>query len=387
VPTFVLTLVAALAFAGPAFATPRFALREGQTCKACHINPSGGAMRNHYGRNVYGPTQLPALHPRNPLGLSPLNVEVSDTFSLGADARAAYIDQSSAHPNPADIQSFMLMQADLYAAATLNNGLTLYYDQGIYGSFEATGIYEWSFGHPAFSGYVKAGHYMPAYGLRLPNHMVYTRQELGFGPRDKDTGAELGFYLGPVLVQLGVVNGAGPEFKLDDNSRKGLVGRAELLGRIGDLRVMLGVSGYSNAAGTKTGSGADLVDTRSWQTRYGAHVGAALGRFAYMGEADVRKISIAAGNVADTAEYSFRSYQELAVMLVRGLELTFNYEVRDPDIDHQTGLAHRLAAGFEFYPIASAELFFLYRHSLGSGPAERAGDGFDEVIAMAHLFY
>jgi hypothetical protein len=130
-----------------------------------------------------------------------------------------------------------------------------------------------------------------------------------------------------------------------------------------------------------------VVDTRSWQTRVGAHVGAALGRFAYMAEADVRKISLGDGNVSGVKEYSFRSYQELDVLLFRGFDLTVNYEFREPDLDQESGRAHRIALGFEFYPIPFTEIKFLYRRSLGSGSAEKAIDGFNEVIAMIHLFY
>jgi hypothetical protein len=63
-------------------------------------------------------------------------------------------------------------------------------------------------------------------------------------------------------------------------------------------------------------------------------------------------------------EYSLRSYQELDVLVIRGMELNFNYEVRDPSVDFESGTAHRVGAGFEVHPIPHVELKTLYRHTM-----------------------
>ena len=40
-------------FLNSLFSLPRFSLEESASCMSCHINPTGGAMRNDYGSNVY----------------------------------------------------------------------------------------------------------------------------------------------------------------------------------------------------------------------------------------------------------------------------------------------------------------------------------------------
>lgn len=382
-----LAVVLALAWAFSASAIPTFAIREGVTCAACHVNPSGGGMRNRYGRYVYGPTQLPAGYPRQ-LGLSgPLDVDIGDRFAIGADARGAYIDQRPGDPAEQSLRTIFLMQADLYLAATPFDGLTLYYDQGAYGSFEGMALYQFHLKAPGLSGYVKVGRFTPSFGLRLPNHNVYTRQEIGFGPRDKDVGVEVGVNVGPLLLQAAVVNGTGPEQLLDDNKKKGGVGRAEVLLKAGALRLLVGGSFYLNASGNRTEVRGTVVDSTSQQWRAGVHLGAALGRFAYLGEALVGKVQPGELNKQLPKEFSFRSYQELAVLVVRGFDLTLNYEFREPDLDLRSGRAHRLSAGFEFHPVPYAEIKALFRHSLGSGPAEEKQNGSNEAIAMVHVYF
>lgn len=369
-----------VAFASPgvARAEPRFALREGVPCSACHVSPSGGGMRNRHGRNVYGPTTLPAGYPGedNPL----LDIEVGDGLAFGADIRLLYLEQ----PNDTSVRTFIPMQADFYIAATPFEGLTLYYDQGIHGSFEATIMYEHDLGDPTVSFYARAGFFAPPYGLRTANHNLFIRQEIGFGPGDNDAGLEVGFQLGPILLQGAVLTGAGSSALLDDNPDKALVGRLEGIFRVDDLRLMIGGSFYANRTGNVTTLRDSTIDTRTDHMRAGAHLGLAIGRFAWLGEADLVFDDPTEDNMTGETVHSFRSYQQLAIRMVRGFELLLNYEYRQPNLDLQSGAAHRLGGGVSIFPIPNLELFALYRYIIGIGPAEEAQDGFHEIIAIIH---
>jgi hypothetical protein len=381
------TFLAALFTTMAASALPRFAEREGLPCIVCHVNPSGGGMRTRYSHYMYGATRLPMFTPSNEF---PLDVDIGDTLAFGADSRTAYLDlRPGPHASGSETSTFFQMQADFYVAAQIYKGLQLYYNQGAWGSFEAMGIWQQDFGRPDFSYYVKVGRFMPTYGIRLENHNVYTREDIGFGPRDKDQGVELGVYLGPVLVQTSVLNGNPGDPQLDDNNDKALTARVELRKRFGKLHVSAGGSIYKNQTGAVTNTGGVEVDGRTKILRWGPNWGAALGRFAYLGEADVVKNDPFPGNTQGQRVYTFQSYQEFDVLLVKGLELNINYEFRDPNLDLRNGTYGRVAGGIEFYPLPYVELKTLVRrtHAYRTGPATTGVDGLTEIIAMVHLYF
>ena len=41
------------------FALPTYSIEEVTNCMSCHVNPTGGGMRNDYGSNVYALDELP----------------------------------------------------------------------------------------------------------------------------------------------------------------------------------------------------------------------------------------------------------------------------------------------------------------------------------------
>ena len=46
-------------FLNTLLALPRFAIQNGTNCISCHINPTGGALRNDYGTNIVSIDELP----------------------------------------------------------------------------------------------------------------------------------------------------------------------------------------------------------------------------------------------------------------------------------------------------------------------------------------
>jgi hypothetical protein len=385
-----LAVTAVMLVARSSEALPRYALRDGVQCTACHIDPAGGGMRNRYGRYVFAPTRLPLF---NSSSIPPLNVDIGDTLAFGADSRSMYY-YAQPGSGGAKTSTFFQMESNLYAAATLyragadgGSAITLYYVQEGWMDFQASAIWQQELGRPDISIYLKAGRFIPTYGLRIENHQTYNRQDIGFGPTDKDEGVELGAHLGPVLLQGSAINGTTGMTQFDDNTDKGVIGRAEVLGRLGKLRLMLGGSVYYSETGSLTTVGTISTDARTKNLRAGGHWGASMGRLTYMGELDVVDVDPFPKNTQTSKSLSYQAYQELDFLVVRGLELNLNYEFRDPDLSLRTGTISRVAAGFEVIPVPYVEIKTLFRYSFGSGSAVAPLDGLTEAIAMVHLFF
>ena len=67
----------------PLLAIPRFALESGSSCILCHVDPSGGGLRNDYGIS-YG---LDDLSYRTPDRLSSYSGIIFSHFQFGGDIR------------------------------------------------------------------------------------------------------------------------------------------------------------------------------------------------------------------------------------------------------------------------------------------------------------
>jgi hypothetical protein len=208
--------LACLLVAGAAFAEPYFAVQQGAKCVACHVNPTGGGLRNAYGV-AWSQTVLPAR--TLDLGKNELwTGSVSRYLALGTNLRATanYTDT----PHEKSLSEFDLEEARLYVElAAIPDRLAIYFDQRIApgGStnLEAYARY-WSENH---TWYVKAGQMFLPFGLRLEDDSAFIRQVSGINFATPDRGVEGGVELGPWSAQLAVSNGtaAGPE---EDNGKQ-----------------------------------------------------------------------------------------------------------------------------------------------------------------------
>ncbi len=335
-------------------------------------------MRNAFGRNVFATTRLPVRSATAATGdddgSSLIDVDVTESLAFGADLRSTYVYNRLRAPLT-NLSTFILMQGDLYAAAaTAGDRLTFYLDLGIYGSGEAMVIARGPGGL-----YAKVGRFMPSYGLRLENHRVFVREGIGFGPREKEVGLEIGLQAGGFHLQASVLNGAtdGDTPLFDDNWQKAITGRAEYIRAGRFLNVMAGASGFYNIKGASRRAG----DEREGDIRAGGFVGASLGRLTYLAEADVtlqRKFT----------EFkwlrTYSSYQELDVLVARGVELNFNWEYNDPDLRYSQNALHRVMGGFEVFPVPHLELKAFYRRVIGRSTEPLSGS--HEVFAMVHFY-
>ncbi len=373
----------ALLVVAPAAAMPRFAVREGKPCVACHVDPTGGGMRRAFGSGYFQTTRLPV--PEWAAATGPADPHLSDSVSIGGDVRALYQHLRKSGADQPQIDSFYLMEGATYLAAKLGGPATLYLAPWFHGE---DGLVLEAFGLLRFESlaalYVKVGRFLPPFGWKQPDHSVFVRKQLGFGPTTRETGVEIGVDPGDFSLSVAVFNGLTEEAASawDDNLDKGLSGRLAWRYPGRWLRLELGLSGLYNQSGLGKEDHPAGIDARVEDLRAGAFAGLSLGRFAWLGEAAVRRVDDRQESAAVTA---LASYQELAFMAWQGLELVLTYELWDQDTEVTGDAAHRLGWGLDFYPWTGVELSLRHREILAD-EKHRLSD-IREVAAVLHFFF
>jgi len=281
------------------------------------------------------------------------------------------------------MDSFYVMEAALYVAADVWERLTVYLAPTLHGGesifYDAAGIVRL----PWADAYVKAGRFTPPYGTRLPNHAVSVRKTLGFNVRSKDAGVELGAHPGPVTLQVALLNGLDEgSGDWDDNLAKGVSGRAAVRLHSRRVKLLAGASGYHSVSGNAPEDDLTGAESRSEDLRAGVFGGAAVGRLAWLGEADVRRMD---DRTQPRAVSSFVSYQELAFLPVRGLELVATYELLDPDVTVVGDAVHRFGGAVEVYPWPQLDLAAQYRYA--HGDPRRPLAGVHEIVGVFHASF
>lgn len=390
--------VLVLAAAAPAQAIPRFAVRTGLPCAACHVLPTGGGMRTAFGRNVFARQWL-AAGSRADAADAPPSVEVADKVALGADMRAGYLWLKSARAEIADTSALALMQGDFYLHVEVDPRIAFYLDRGVYGGFE-TFLLARPLGAPgARELTVRVGRLVLPFGLRDVNHATFVREGIGFGPTDRDSAVEVGASWGRLAAHASLSNGTYGDsfFDADGSANPGIFDKAVALrvfgqAQAGPVRTLLALSGFLNRNTARqsplfvpalfVGSQSSRIKEGLDEIRVGLAAGAALGRLAWRGEiVGVRDVFSAADLRTMTG---YASYQDLSLVVVRGLELSASHEFADSDLDFRRGRIDRIGGGVEWFPRPSLELSVLYRHQFG--PADFLIGARQDAILFAHIF-
>jgi hypothetical protein len=179
IPLALLAVATVAALSGAAEAYPQFQLSRDKTCTGCHISPAGGNLLNENGESVsesIATIEQPGAFMYGALKLP-------DWLILGGDLRGStgYLQ------TPEKVLASFPMQVELYGHATLPNGFSFHLNFGPRPAEvgnEAT-THVWSREHylmwrtnpgTPMGLFVRAGRFLPVFGLRFAEHPMYTRR-------------------------------------------------------------------------------------------------------------------------------------------------------------------------------------------------------------------
>jgi hypothetical protein len=216
-------------FAVPARAEPYLAVQQGYQCSQCHVNPTGGGLRNDFGA-VFSQNVLPAHS--LPGDMPAWTGKIGDIVRLGGDLREDWTRTDV--PNQDTQQAWDLQEARVYGAVEpIRNRLFLVIDESLApGNAETREAYV-RYADPEQGWYIKGGRFYLPFGWRLEDDSAFVRQVSGINMTTPDDGIELGYERPSLSMQLDLTNGAANAGSGSGYQATGQVAWVQTRGRIG----------------------------------------------------------------------------------------------------------------------------------------------------------
>ena len=250
-------------------AEPIFLSRQYTRCTTCHYSPTGGGLLTPYGRfltredlSTLGrghATAAPAGSASDEVGeqsflWGALGRRLG-ALNLGIDLRPGHLDVR--FPGGKDTRN-LLMNAELIAAYQVK-GWTLYGDFGRQPFASGTRVFSWEHwvSHQSASGLgLRAGRFLPAYGVRFADHTAFNRRALGLDTFDQIYGVEVSHTGERHLMQVAAGPGRADSIIHDDGLRAfTAAGRVQLDLSPRSALVFSGLFHHSSRLLARNGSG------------------------------------------------------------------------------------------------------------------------------------
>ncbi|HET9643715.1 MAG TPA: hypothetical protein VFP68_10265 [Burkholderiaceae bacterium] len=351
----VLAVLASLPFA--ARAEPYLAVGQGFKCVACHVNPTGGGLRNALGiafaRTTIPAHQLPADAPMWTGG-------IGDFLRLGGDLRH---DWSRTKVTGQPVQSgWDLQEFRLYGdLSVLPNRLGIHVDQLMApGSSQSREAYMRLSTSDGTWG-LKGGKFYLPFGWRLQDQSAFVRQVTGISMTTPDTGIEAGLELPEWSAQLALTNGTANAGKGSGHQLTGQAVWVHPMGRIGLA-----------ASSTQSNSG----DRRMAGVFGGLHTGPLV----WLGEVDLVRDE----GFPEGARKLLAGLGEVNWGLRRGHNLKLTLEYFDPDRKVREDQKGRVSLVYELTPLPFVQLRLGFRR--WNGIPQNALDNRKLLFLELHAF-
>lgn len=324
-----LLLGLSLGGAGASHAEPYLAVRTGLKCVACHVNPTGGGLRNAVGV-AFAQSAIPA----NPLPepLSQWKGALTDYLRVGSDLRVASTEtRVPSRPSQRDsgMQQWRVY-ADLHL---LEDRLGFYLDETVApGKAQRQEAYV-RLSTSDMGWYAKLGQFYLPFGWRLQDSATFVRQLSGINMTVVDKGVELGLEQPDWSAQLVYSNGPGNTGGVTGHQITGQVAWLQPWGRVGAATAQV-----SSSAGNRQA--------------YGLFAGTTTGPVAWLAEVDL---------VSDEG-YPEGRRRQLATLLEanwlvrQGHNLKLGGEFLDPDLKVSNDHKVRYSLVYEYTPIGFVQL-------------------------------
>jgi hypothetical protein len=332
-----LVLFCVLWGAAPARAEPYLAVLEGHKCNVCHVNPTGGGLRNDFGLS-YAKVLLPAQTLDSTLDA--WNGKIGEHVRVGGDLRADWTRNTA--PNTPSAQSFALEQFRVYGDLTLiPDRLGIYIDEQVAPNGSQNEEAYVRYGSTTQGFYFKGGQFYLPFGWRLQDQTAFVREVTGISMATPDKGLEIGYEHAAWSAQFDVTNGAGNTGTGSDYQITSQVVYTKTVWRVG----IAGSSTKSNLGDRRVG---------------GLFAGLKTGPIAWLAEGDiVHDDSFPGGRTlaAGLLEGNWR--------LLKGHNLKVTAEYSDPDRSIRENQQTRYSFVYEYTPLPFLQLRAGYRHYFG----------------------
>ena len=367
-----LLLAAALLAPAAVRAEPYLAVRTGQKCMACHVNPTGGGKRTEFGA-IYGQTAFAAgrLDPATGKSVpaagagsepAPWTGKLNDHFAIGSDLRATL--QNTNVPNSGDTAAINPTTAQVYLEVKpIVDRLTIYLDEvfapGAATAREAIAML-WSSNRTA---YVKAGRIFVPFGLRIEDDSAFIRQVTGTTFNSSDDGVEGGLELGSWSANLAVTNGAGGGTETNNGKQvSGLVSFVQPVWRVG-----LSASTNSN----------DAAD-RNMQS---AFAGLRTGPVSWLASG----IYVTDKGTSTAKLKQWATLFEGNIEAAKGHNVKLTYEYHDPNDDLANNERERYSAVWEYTPFQFTQFRLGVRKN--NGIPQNNAENTTQVFLQWHAYF
>lgn len=318
------------------FSLPSYAIEQNSNCINCHVNPTGGLMRNDYGSNIYSLDELSIRKWINED--KKFDGFISDNIQIGGEFRIqSYKGRKST--------SIFPMQIDLYSNVDFDNNISLFMKYGakqeLYLLLDDYNNVDW----------IKIGKTIPDYGLKLDDHTSFIRGGnssntfVYSGSIDQglifDYAAE---YDDPILIEMGLK--INKNISLTSSISNGIVNDNE-------NNITISIKSKSSSIYGNLLFGSSLMKEKDFKM-LGIFGGFAKNKLTLSFEFDK------AYNWIENFK-SMASYMELIYKPIQGVHLTAKYDYFDKDISVIDGSTERYSFGVNFFPINMLELKFQIR--------------------------